>query len=392
MEMMESRIANLENLRKAGTIVLSVKDSQKDIFNKEYRQALTAINHIVEESQSDVMRHTPKQKNGWLDPCEDPCFEPSAYQDIALHRTHTMVSFIGSRGTGKTSAMLTVLRQLQTLQCSKESEASLQPLASKSFICLEPIDAGILQSGEDIIAIVLARMFNYLQQSTNGNNLHARYQEELRGLYREFDKLYQNLCRLRKGGGHFMEGESALRELQTLASSHSTAREFKNLVSHLLTYIKTLNGCEKDQYLVVALDDIDMYGEDTSQNCYTLLEEIFDYLSFPGIIVLTTYNENLLKRNCSNHLRGKFFEGKKSSDCTPPEQKEVKTLVQQFLEKLVLEEYRIYMPILARVDVSNQTGMSVRFDKTKEPELYTMFKDCTVQENEIIVPVKKFLL
>jgi hypothetical protein len=62
MEMMESRIANLENLRKAGTIVLSVKDSQKDIFNKEYRQALTAINHIVEESQSDVMRHTPKQK------------------------------------------------------------------------------------------------------------------------------------------------------------------------------------------------------------------------------------------------------------------------------------------------------------------------------------------
>ena len=66
--------------------------------------------------------------------------------------------------------------------------------------------------------------------------------------------------------------------------------------------------------------------------------------------------------------------------------------MQQFLEKLVLEEYRIYMPILARVDVSNQTGMSVRFDKTKEPELYTMFKDCTVQENEIIVPVKKFLL
>lgn len=66
MEMMESRIANLENLRKAGTIVLSVKDSQKDIFNKEYRQALTAINHIVEESQSDVMRHTPKQKTAGL--------------------------------------------------------------------------------------------------------------------------------------------------------------------------------------------------------------------------------------------------------------------------------------------------------------------------------------
>ena len=392
MELTESRIANVENLKKAGTVVLGIKDSQKDIFNKEYRQALTAIIHIVQESKAKVKRYTPKQKNGWIDPCEDPCADPEAYQDIALHRTHTMVSFIGSRGTGKTSAMLTVLRQLQTLQCCKESDGSLQPLAAASFICLEPIDAGILQSGEDIIAIVLARMFNYLQQSTNGNNLRARYQEELRSLYREFDKLYQNLCRLRKGGGHFLEGESALRGLQNLASSHSTAREFKELVSHLLTYIKTLNGCEKDQYLVIALDDIDMYGEDTSQNCYTLLEEIFDYLSFPGIIVLTTYNENLLKRNCSNHLRVKFFESKKNADCSSTERTEVKTLVQQFLEKLILEEYRVYMPMLARVDVSNQAGMSVRLDKTKEPELCAMFEDCTKQDNEIIAPVKKFLL
>lgn len=392
MELTESRIANLENLKKAGTVVLGIKDSQKDIFNKEYRQALTAIIHIMQESKAETKRHTLKQKNGWIDPCEDPCADPEAYQDIVLHRTHTMVSFIGGRGTGKTSAMLTVLRQLQTLQCCKESDGSLRPLASASFICLEPIDAGILQSGEDIIAIVLARMFNYLQQITNGNNLRARYQEELRSLYREFDKLYQNFCRLRKGGGHFLEGESALRGLQNLASSHSTAREFKELVSHLLAYIKTLNGCEKDQYLVIALDDIDMYGEDTSQNCYTLLEEIFDYLSFPGIIVLTTYNENLLKRNCSNHLRVKFFEGKKRNECSPPEQTEVKTLVQQFLEKLILEEYRVYMPMLARVDVSNQTGMSVRLDKTKEPELCAMFSARTEQGNEIIVPAKKFLL
>ena len=392
MEWTESRIANLENLQNAGTVVLGIKGSQKDIFNKEYQQALTAINHIVQESKAEAKRRTPKQNSGWIDPCEDPCADPEAYQDIALHRTHTMVSFIGSRGTGKTSAMLTVRRQLQTLRCCKELEASLQSLASTSFICLEPIDAGILQSGEDIIAIVLARMFNYLQQFTNGNNLRTRYQEELRSLYREFDKLYQNLCRLRKGGGHFLEGESALRGLQNLASSHSTAREFKELVSHLLTYIKTLNGCEKDQYLVIALDDIDMYGEDTSQNCYTLLEEIFDYLSFPGIIVLTTYNENLLKRNCSNHLRVKFFESKKNADCSSTERTEVKTLVQQFLEKLILEEYRVYMPMLARVDVSNQAGMSVRLDKTKEPELCAMFEDCTKQDNEIIAPVKKFLL
>ena len=44
MEWTESRIANLENLQNAGTVVLGIKGSQKDIFNKEYQQALTAIN------------------------------------------------------------------------------------------------------------------------------------------------------------------------------------------------------------------------------------------------------------------------------------------------------------------------------------------------------------
>lgn len=72
MELTESRIVNLENLRKAGTVVLSIKDSKKDIFNKEYRQALTAIHHIVQESKQEAKRYTSKQKNGWTDPCEDP--------------------------------------------------------------------------------------------------------------------------------------------------------------------------------------------------------------------------------------------------------------------------------------------------------------------------------
>lgn len=387
MQLAETRIANLENLRKTGTVVLSMEDSREDIFNKEYQQALAAINSIVQKNMADFQPQVPTRRSDYHNPCEDPCVDSATFHNIAFHRTHTLISFIGNRGTGKTSVMLTVLRRLQTLRLCKEMEPSLKPLSSSSFICLEPIDAGILQSGEDIIEIVLARMFNYLQQVTNGNNLRAQYQEELRSLYREFDKLYQNLCRLRKGG-HFLEGESALRELQNLASSHSTAREFKDLVWHLLTYIKILNGCKKNQYLVVALDDIDMYGEGRSQNCYTLLEEIFDYLSIPGIIVLATYNETLLKKNCSNHLREKFFENRKSSECSSTERTEVKNLVQQFLEKLIIEEYRIYMPMLARVDVSNQVGMSVRLDKSKDPELCSMFGD----GNEIVVPVKTFLL
>lgn len=204
MEMMESRIANLENLRKAGTIVLSVKDSQKT-FSIKNTARHWPLSIILWRKANPMSCDTRPNKKRLAWPMWRPLFwtiglsgysVTSYSHDGFFHRQPRYWENISNVDGASPAANLAVQQGVR---------ASLQPLASKSFICLEPIDAGILQSGEDIIAIVLARMFNYLQQSTNGNNLHARYQEELRGLYREFDKLYQNLCRLRKGGGHFME-------------------------------------------------------------------------------------------------------------------------------------------------------------------------------------------
>ena len=74
-------------------------------------------------------------------------------------RIHNIISFMGARGTGKTSVMFSFLENLKSGSCS-----SMTPMAPElertEFIVLSPIDAEILRYHEDIMEIVLARMPN----------------------------------------------------------------------------------------------------------------------------------------------------------------------------------------------------------------------------------------
>ncbi len=379
-----SRVVSLDNLRKSSVIVQKGEEWKNDIFEPEYRQAASSVQKIIHRSrelQNEI------EDSGRLD------------DDLDVEeRIHTTIPFIGKRGVGKTSGMETILYQLS--KCDGNSAArdlfGLQD-DSTAFICLEPIDVGMLQSGEDIMEIILARMLNHLLKLTGegaNSSAHARYQEELRDIYRGFDGLYRSLSHLRNSR-HFSEGESALRELQDLASSHSTAKQFRALTEEFLAYAgnlrdetaKRMGNRRKDYFLVVTLDDVDMYQgseEPYHADCYTLLEEIYDYLSFPGIIVLMSYNETMLKRNCNNHLRKKFFEGKSYESCTETERGILDSLVQQFLSKLIADEQRIYMPDLYRIDVSNQVGLMIRLSE-KEGSLPFGGKDT-------VLPLKEFTL
>lgn len=382
MDQNVNRIVKLKNVRQNSAIVLEKGEWKRDIFEKEFRQAAHALQNILLANEKE-------------ESSEQESYMGKTNSSVQQRRIHTVIPFIGERGTGKTSAMQTILCQLKQYNSTNSSDL-FQFERKPSFICLEPIDAGVLRGSEDIIAIVLARMLNDLRERSSGNDLRAHYQEELREIYQDFDMLYQNMSRLKKHA-HFSEGESALRELQNLASSHSTAKEFRALVKKLLNYInkqQDWQGYHLEHYLVIALDDVDMYQSidgASERDCYTLLEQVYDYLSCPGIIVLMTYNENLLKRNCSNHLRRTFYEKKHYEACNQSEQQEVKNLVQQFLAKLIADEQRIYMPDISRVNVDNQLGLSVQFPYKEGP---APFKDTSPEkgDEEAVIPVKEFIL
>lgn len=306
------RIAKWQNLQCSGIVREDIQEIPESIFNVEYRQAIELVKRILEETESE-----DTSKNG---------------------KIYNVIPFIGDRGTGKTSAMLTFFDALQQYN-AVNSHQSFLSLGDVSFITLQYIDASGLKSTEDAMAIILARMLKYLMDIV-ARERAVRMQEEVRELYKRFDRIYQNLLNLHDGTRQSLDGESALRALRDLSSSYSIQEDFRELVDRYLRYIQYTKKDQKRLFLVIALDDIDMYQADkTKKNAYTLLEQIYEYLMIPGIIVLATYNEIQLKANCEIMLMEQFD---RKSEL-------VRTILLQFLTKILPSYRRIYMPNFERV-------------------------------------------
>lgn len=329
-------------------------------FVEQYKQATQFVCDIVNQAAE-------KNKNELCDKAH--LRRCAAYQQ----HCNNVIAFMGSRGTGKTSAMLSFLCALencfdngintqvfpyQTLKLDAEEQYRVE---HTKFVTLNCIDAGALIARDDVVEIILARMLNTLRERVGIQGYQARFaqgqQEDLRELYKRFDSLFRNLRYLNVGDvKEIPEGESALRTLQNLSSSQSVIREFSELVEKYLDFFdrnQTGDYCnERSQsFLVVALDDIDRCGRyGKNKKCgtldvYTLLEQVYDYLMIPRIIVLVTSTEQLLRRGCLTHLETKYGGSNSSTKGREQrEQKQLQELTTQFITKILPTYHHIHMP------------------------------------------------
>ncbi len=333
---------------------------EKVTFAEQYKQATQFV--------CDIVNQTAQKKQN------SSCTKEYLSKNIAYQQHYNnVIAFMGKRGTGKTSAMLSFLCALENgldkdmnAQVFSYQNLKLRPeeqyrIEHAKFVTLNCIDAGTLTSQDDIIEIILARMLNTLRESVDMSCYQVKFaqgqQENLRELYKRFDSLFRNLRYLKVGNvKEIPEGESALRTLQNLSSSQSVIREFFELVTKYLDFFnQNLPGgyCgEKNQsFLVVALDDIDRCGEYNKNeergalDVYTLLERVYDYLMIPRVIVLVTSTEQLLRHGCLKHLEAKYgtigfwVEGREQR-----EQKQIQELTTQFITKILPTYHHIHMP------------------------------------------------
>lgn len=326
----EFRILDQNKLLREGIVIERPEEFGKSVFRNEYKKANELIKNIIIKKQN-------AQRDGYD--------KSSAFN---------VISFVGSRGSGKTSLMLSLLSDLS----SRDDDECM-------YMDLQYIDISTLRKEEDIIAIILSRMLNRLDVMSS-----SRHQEALQRLYKRFDSIYKNLLNLNEKK-RFVEGQSAFRTLQNLASSYTLAEEFKELVKNFIEYIemeKRDSHGNKRYYLIIALDDIDLSNSGT----YSLLEQIYEYLMVPGLIVLTTYNNKLLQKNCRNYLYEKFHNAgatgfyntqfENSNRVIARERREYDKLVKQFLDKVLPINLRIQMPDFEKNENSNLLYIALKGD------------------------------
>lgn len=354
-----------EKLYTDGIIVDDSASLDDSLMWKEYRQAGRLIGRIIHESEA---------------------VEKCARKDGP--KINNTISLVGTRGTGKTSVMLSIQNLLKRGNL-KDNVRSLfasgdarDVMDHVSFVNLPYIDASVLKSSEDVMSIILARMLRYLYQLVEPIYKHGSdpfEQEETRSLFRQFETVHQAIMTL-NDRHPLQEGESALRRLQGLVSSFTLADSFRKLVDDFLRFAVRHRDCSAGRraFLVIALDDVDRYmpgRQDGMQekNVYTLLGQIDDYLKIPGIIVLMTYDEELLKHNCCCHMAERFRLGADSEM--------VAAQAEQYLTKIAPNQQRIYMPNLGWEDRPDATRLRIVLDR--ERPLFPACQSQTLSAKEL---------
>lgn len=299
---------------------------------------------------------------------------------------HNIISFMGARGTGKTSVMFSFLENLKSGSCS-----SMTPMAPElertEFIVLSSIDAEILRYHEDIMEIVLARMLNnILAAAKKADHL----QEPLRDLYRRFDTTFKNLRYLRTNQAEPLEaGESALHVLKELSGSHTVERDFRELVQKYLEVYRSIqdNAYVRESYLVITIDDVDLYHpryKNEEKYAYDLLKQIYDFLSIPNVIVFVACDESRLKRECVDY----FLSNAKNKEIADDE---AQYTAQQFLQKVLPTHRHIYLPDFENIDIAEadqpNSIMKIRLQPEQQKNLFG-----TNQENNLILGSKELIL
>lgn len=334
------------------------------LFYSEYRQAALAIKRII-NNKKDV-KISGKRPN---------------YE--------TVIPFIGDRGTGKTSAMVSVLKALEETpnQFFEYCEVSIE---ETYFVCFDMIDVETMRCNENIISLILSHMLNYLKSleidKQFGAGGYENHSSMLRDIYREIDSLFRTIGQRHTKREQFSY-DQGLVGLQKISDAQSAIPRFQGLVSAFTEAVKRFKNLRGSCYLVLALDDVDLFLGDGIQKDeqFILLEQIYDFMKAPNLIVMMTFNERVLRRNCQNHF-WKFFSDSQRKHEISAAAAEVDNLARQFMSKLFPKEQKIYMPNFEYLNSANQNNLRLEVMLTSDTGSIQPFRGGEV------LTVKEFML
>lgn len=258
-----------------------------------------------------------------------------------------IITFIGTRGVGKTSVMLSFLEALKDY-CPDEDRNNtfytFKGLGNILFTCLNCIDGSLMEHGEDIFKTILAQMYQKFIDLEKGGDIHkgADFDFRKRELMRELEDVYRTVCEIETmEKNQIMAGEAYMSSLQSFSSSQKVRKDFVKLIGNftdLMRYNRFGRTIQSDaHYVVIAIDDIDL----NIQNSFSMLEKIHRYCTVPNVIVLLTLDVQQILSIVTKH----FYEvAPKVNKLLIAQEQYVRNLSMDYLEKVLPVNYRIYMP------------------------------------------------
>lgn len=267
-------------------------------------------------------------------------------------------SFVGERGTGKSTAMENFCKILNIandnergrwLDRIKIDEKAKDYILQKKikFEVLPSIDASLLEDREDLFELILANMFEKCDNEWKnvGYGYEKNSTSDYHELLRKFGAVYHNHRNLKYIREQEDFGESVISKLRAMPTSMKTKREFEALI-HL--FFNNLGFDDREtSYLVVVIDDLDL----NINHGFEMLEQLHKYLSHPQVLILTALSYEQLTVITENHFKRSLKDsgGNSDSDENAWINSHCRKLAQDYLDKVLPVGHRIYMPNLSKI-------------------------------------------
>ena len=297
-----------------------------------------------------------------------------------------VIAFLGGRGRGKTSTMLSFLKKMNYLKSYNWSYFhNLNNKDTKTFLTLQYIDAAMLAENEFIIDVVLAEMWDKFEKELGKESIYSQEIAYRKALEQQIKQQFVNTRHAYMIAQEHETGDSkrdnvidlpTVGALHELAASINLRQQMIKLVKEFLDFFNSASNISNypiednrniGQYLVIAIDDIDMSGGKS----HYILEQIRRYLSIPNVIVMVTADIDRLHKACEKRYEELYKDDRDRQQ-----------VISEYLEKVLPYNMRVYLPELNEkhgkiiIDTEANEELDIQSNNEKDFILEFMAKNC----------------
>ncbi len=325
------------------------------IFKDCYIQASKVLLEIVQNNKEAKRKINEKNNE-------------SINQSVEYH--NNIIAFSGERGSGKTSSMVSFYKSLKScdyLDDDSDLKDNYNKLNKYHFHLPSIIDPSVLTHKDSIIEIIVGRMFEEISQEKHFDDVASK-----RNLIQRFDKVYKNIRIINaEQNSIFEQNQDNLEVLMDMASIVDLKNNLYQLFNCFLEYMNR-NSSNKDKYLVIAIDDLDMNMDSADK----MIEEIRKYLIIPNVVILIALRMpqmiQVVKQRNMVQLKEttEFYSKLHDNEFIKRLHYDINTKTQKYLDKIFPETHLINMPYIW----SEKTKVSIEATMEDIP-IYKLVKD-----------------
>lgn len=309
---------------------------ENDIFGDAYKQVASRVEEIVTAT----------------DRLDNKNEEEKLYGDYL----NNIIAFSGERGQGKSSAMLSFTNYLEKLSndTNKANDVFGDNTKKYRFVSIETIDPSTFEDMNNILEVVIARMYNNFEKKYKKDNtcVTKEKKNKIMGL---FQKVYESLCLIRnpkKLEELEYDYEGSLQKIAHIGDSANLQTSIRKLVN---AYLEIFVENNAKSFLIIPIDDLDI----NIKYAYRITEQIRKYLIIPNVIIIMAINIEQLKKCVEKEFREQLSvliteEYRANKD-------EPINMAAKYVEKLIPDGRKISLPQIRAISQSGNDDIELKY-------------------------------